>query len=148
MSTYRKTASSVTRTSNLSTTTSDGLAAALRYGASEILAVAEKTDVAMTTAGYILVFHATELALKAFLAKCGVPELDLEIKYRHDLIKLFNDALSYGLIVSSPHAKEIIAWIDEYQQKAFIRYKFAEYRSLSIPEDIHPLILEVLKATK
>src|SRR4051812_33242707 len=114
MSNYRKIASSITRSSNLSTATPEGLAAALRYGASEILIIAEKQDVALTTGGYILAFHATELALKSFLAKCGVSEKDLKQKYRHNLVKLFTDAVANGLNVTTPHAADIIEWINEH----------------------------------
>jgi hypothetical protein len=68
-------------------------------------------------AEYILIAHALELSLKAFLAKHGLKQEQLWKKpYGHNLDNLYDTAVvDHGLDLSSiPDAKRIIAWVNEY----------------------------------
>jgi hypothetical protein len=57
---------------------------------------------------YLLFFHATELALKAYLIQQGVDEDDLKYKFGHNIEMLVTEAVNRGL--SLPYgSKEMIA---------------------------------------
>jgi HEPN domain-containing protein len=57
---------------------------------------------------YLLVFHAVELALKAYLIACEVSAEDLKDNFGHDLKKLLDEAVNRGLTLP-PGCKETIA---------------------------------------
>jgi hypothetical protein len=67
-------------------------------------------------AEYILIAHALELSLKAFLAKHGFKEEELRNNFGHNLDKLYDTAVvDHGLDLSSvPDAKRIITWVNDY----------------------------------
>jgi hypothetical protein len=72
------------------------------FGAAEVLSkYAPNCLYAMTfSAG-----HALECALKAYLTLRGVATSRLRIDYKHDLVKLRNEAIARGLPVPMPHAQ-------------------------------------------
>jgi hypothetical protein len=79
----------------------------------------------VSNGGYILIAHALELSLKAFLAKHKLSEKALRNPpYSHDLDSLYyNKAVELGLKLSVPYAQEIIAWVNEYHSRGDpIRY--------------------------
>src|SRR5215831_11816531 len=67
------------------------------------------------TPHYILVMHAIELALKAFLMKNAVDEKKLK-SYGHDLNRLYKIAVKLGLSLDEPNAFDLIACINEWHQ--------------------------------
>jgi hypothetical protein len=78
-----------------------------------------------TPAEYILIAHALELSLKAFLAKHGLKEEELRNNFGHNLDKLYETAsVDHGLNLSSiPDAKRFITWVNEYHSRGDpIRY--------------------------
>src|SRR5262245_52004010 len=119
---------------SVDTSTPEGLAAVFADGAGECLWAAQYLDkgVPDLTGEYILVFHAVELGLKAFLIRQGVAEEDLRRPpYGHDLVKLYEDAKARGLSLQSPEAdaKVWLEWINEWHNKGVrIRYDFASWR--------------------
>jgi hypothetical protein len=78
----------------------------------------DKLDEGYASPGeYILIAHALELSLKAFLAKHGLTEEELRTKkpYIHNLDGLYDRAVELGLdLTSIDHAKHLIAWVNEY----------------------------------
>ena len=77
--------------------TNVGRAKAFRYGGGECLYGAQKLHDGFPdlTGEYILTFHALELALKAFLAKCGMLNGALAKKpYGHNLRNLYRKRAS------------------------------------------------------
>ena len=70
-------------------------------------------------AEYILIAHALELSLKAFLAKHGFKEEELRNNFGHNLDKLYDTAVvDHRLDLSSvPDAKRIITWVNEYHSR-------------------------------
>jgi hypothetical protein len=131
--------------------TDAGRAKALRYGASECLLGAMKLDEGFPdlTGEYILTFHALELAFKAFLAKNGVTNDDLQKKYSHNLVSLYKAACNRGLIISFPDIDNTLAWINEYHGKgALLRYDFTNPRELPMCATLFPLVNAVLSASK
>jgi hypothetical protein len=81
------------------------------------------------TPHYILVMHAIELSLKAFLMKNGVDEKKLK-SIGHDLNALYKVAVELGLSLNDPNAYALIAWINEWHQPVKIRYEFTVEREL------------------
>jgi hypothetical protein len=81
------------------------------------------------TPHYILVMHAVELALKAFLMKKGVGENKLK-SIGHNLNALYKEAVDLGLSLDDPNTYTLIAWINEWHQPVKIRYEFTEQREL------------------
>jgi hypothetical protein len=102
--------------------TPDGLCGQFCAIAEHCLEDAKKLDALSegycSPAEYILIAHALELSLKAFLAKHGLKEeAELRRDFVHNLDKLYKTASDdYGLDLSSstPDAKRIIAWVNEY----------------------------------
>ena len=90
------------------------------------------------------------MALKSFLAKCGLSNAALANRpYGHSLVALFAEACKRGLSVSSQHvAKDLIEWINEYHDKgALLRYDFTQTRELPNCSTIFPIITEILVAS-
>src|SRR5215831_7151327 len=71
---------------------------------------------------YVLTFHALELALKSFLAGCGVSDVELRNKYAHDLDKLYEEARKHGLTLNDPHAARLIKDANQQHEKSLLRY--------------------------
>lgn len=145
---WRKHASTVTRISNIDPTTPTGLCEAFRLGASQCLRGARQIRLPDTSPQYILAFHAIELALKAYLVRSGLTIKDVK-KHRHDLVKLYAEAVHRGLSIKIEHADDLISWINEYHSgNARIRYEFAEYRELPICDHyLFPLADAVIAAS-
>jgi hypothetical protein len=100
-----------------------------------------------TTGKYILTAHALELGLKAFLAKRGFSEKQLANNYRHNLDRLYSEAVEHGLSLSSiPEVKHTIAWINEYHDNgAVLRYS-AKTKTLPACNTLFPIIDAILAA--
>src|SRR5271163_2052472 len=77
------------------------LAEAFWRGTGEFLQAATQLDAKFpdTTPGYVLLMHATELGLKAYLARNGLSEKEIKA-LSHDLIKLFERAKQLGLTLT------------------------------------------------
>jgi hypothetical protein len=71
---------------------------------------------------YILIAHALELSLKAFLAKHQLSEKELRSRYGHDLDCLYNKAIEVGLHLSVPNPKKTIARVNKYHSENALRY--------------------------
>jgi hypothetical protein len=76
---------------------------------------------------YILIAHALELSLKAFLAKHQISEKELRTCYGHDLDRLYNKAIEVGLHRSvseakKSEAKKKIARINKPHNENALRY--------------------------
>jgi hypothetical protein len=103
---------------------------------------------------YILIAHALELSLKAFLAKHGLKEEELrDPPYRHDLDRLYDDAEGcFGLeLASIPDAKRFITWVNEYHSRGdpirhALRYA-AETRTMPGSSEVFAIIDAILLAT-
>jgi hypothetical protein len=97
---------------------------------------------------YILTAHALELGLKAFLAKHGVTKKELSSDYRHDLDRLYREAVHYGLDLSFiPEVVHTISWVNKFHnQGALLRYD-AGTRELPQCDTLFPIIDAVLDAS-
>jgi hypothetical protein len=126
-------------------------AKAFAHGAAEYLWAAKHLDASGKpdgTAEYMVLFHAIELGLKAFLLKNGVSKKGLSKKYRHDLIKLLQEAKRHGLSLATPNADDMIEWIHKWHsEKAKIRYEFQTEQFQPLCNAIFPLAEEIIAAT-
>jgi hypothetical protein len=67
------------------------------------------------TGQFIITFHAIELGLKAYLISVGKTEKELERRpFGHDLVALYDAALAGGMVLNTPHARDLIEWINEW----------------------------------
>ena len=83
--------STAVRLSNLNATKK--LSTSFRHGATEFVFGAEALEnnrLSNSTPEYVLILHAIELALKAFLAKQGFTANKLRKEYGHDLGPVFS----------------------------------------------------------
>jgi len=78
----------------------------------------------LSSGPYILLAHAIELLLKAYLHKQGESLDDLRKSYGHDLVELLKDARGRGLTVSDPEADNFIYRLNTALEKAALRYEF------------------------
>lgn len=126
------------------------MAKALASGAAECLRAAKCLDGGGKpdeTGEYIVLFHAIELGLKAFLLNHGVPEGDLR-RYGHDLVKLLQEAKRRGLSLAAPNADDMIEWINEWHcDEVKIRYEFGTERFLPLCNAVFPLAEEIIAAS-
>jgi hypothetical protein len=101
------------------------------------------------TGQYIITFHAIELGIKAFLAGKGYTEEKLRNKpLGHNLVELHKEARAQGLVLVTPHAHELIEWINEWHcDDVKIRYEFIEDRTLPMCEVLFPLAREIIQRT-
>jgi hypothetical protein len=101
----------------------------------------------VSNGGYILIAHALELSLKAFLARHKLSEKALrKPPYSHDLDSLYDKAVELGLTLSIPYAKEIIAWVNEYHSRGDpIRYAL-RYAASSRTLPAGPVVFEIIDA--
>jgi hypothetical protein len=102
------------------------------------------------TPHYIILFHAIELALKAFLINTGIDEGKLgKSPYRHDLCALYREAVGRGMNLASPDAEGLIRWINEWHCVGVkIRYEFATDRDLPACGVLSPLAQEIIEASE
>jgi hypothetical protein len=96
---------------------------------------------------YILIAHALELSLKAFLAGHKLSEKALRKEpYGHNLDSLYNKAVELGLKLPMPHAKGIIAWVNEYHSGGDpIRYAL-RYAASTRTLPAAPAVFEIIDA--
>jgi hypothetical protein len=138
-----------TRISNIDPSTPAGLCKAYRLGAAEILIDARGVRMPDLTGQYILVFHAAELSLKAFLAKKGMTAQDLKRRpFGHDLGELYKEAKKHGLALTSSDAEGYLDAMNQNHRDGTIRYEFAETRTLPMCDLLIPLVVEILEASK
>ncbi len=97
---------------------------------------------------YFLIFHAIDLALKAFLINKRKTNGELRKAFRHDLLGLYEEAKRSGLNVMSNDADKDIFWINEWHGGAGIRYDFGEQRTLPICSTLFPLADEIIEACR
>jgi len=101
------------------------------------------------TPHYIVLFHAIELGLKAFLIKHGIGIKVLERRpYRHDLSALFKEAVRRGLNLDDPNAGGLIDWINEWHEKPRLRYDFDTVRELPTCAVLAPLAEAIIEAVE
>jgi hypothetical protein len=134
-----------------------GLCEAFSYLARFCLEDAKKLDECWKgyySAGeYILIAHALELSLKAFLARHELPEEELRKQYGHDLDRLYDAAVERGLAlpsITAVNVKGIITWINEYHSEGEpVRYALryaALTRTLPAGAVVFPIIDAILLA--
>jgi hypothetical protein len=132
--------------------TSDGLARSYAFGAGECLAdaqVLQKEPFSDRTGHFMIMLHAIELGLKGFLITHGFTEQILRSKpFGHDLVELHKAAKGKGLVLTTPHAEELIEWINEWHCEGVkIRYEFAKDRELPTSQVLIPLANEIVRQT-
>jgi hypothetical protein len=132
--------------------TPPGLCKGFRLLAQDCLEDARKLDefwkVNYSSGTYILIAHALELSLKAFLARQGMTEKELrKDPYRHNLDNLYCKAVELGLnLPSLPHAKGAIAWVNEYHNGGDpVRYAL-RYAASTRTLPAGPVMLEIIDA--
>jgi hypothetical protein len=147
----RARASTITRiVTGIDPGAADGMSKAFRQGASECLLAAERLDdgFADLTPEYIVLFHAIELGLKAFLLKPGLPTEKLRKKpFGHDLVQLYAEAKRRGMSLAISDADELISWINEWHDDVKIRYEFANHRTLPICKTLFPLTAAIINSS-
>jgi hypothetical protein len=138
--------------SGIDPSTPTGLSRAVANGAIECLQSALHLDKTFSdlTGEYMLVFHAIELGLKAFLIKQGFNAKMLRSKdYGHNLVKLYAAAKQHGLAPVIPDWDDLITWINEWHSdRVKIRYEFAEMRVLPKCDTLFPLAAAIINACK
>jgi HEPN domain-containing protein len=98
------------------------------------------------TPHYIILFHAIELGLKAFLIKSGMDTETLRNRpYGHNLRSLFKEATRQGLRLDDPQASPMIDWINKWDG-AKIRYEFDTARDLPTCAELSPLAEAIIAA--
>lgn len=154
MNDFRAQASSATRLPPIGVdpSTPDGLAKIVAIGAAECLKGARDLDAGFSdlTGEFILVFHAIELGLKAFLIKRGLSESELSRNpFRHNLINLYKESKRRGLTLDINDTNEMISWINEWHCDGVrIRYTFDEQRTLPMCATIIPLAEAIISAVE
>ncbi len=132
--------------------TRDGRVIAFKYGAAECLHSAGLLEQRFSdlTGEYILIFHAIELGLKAYLHWKDVGEKELRSrKYGHDLKVLWAEAKRRGLQITIEDADGLIDWINEWHNDdAKIRYDFTQTRHLPACGRLFPLASAILTAVE
>jgi hypothetical protein len=122
-----------------------------RMGSGEFIMCAERLNSPLSDMSpqYVLLFHAVELGLKAFLIKHRIDRLVLQKQYGHDLIRLYEEAKSHGMMLAVGNVDRDILWINEWHGAgASIRYEFDEQRTLPICETLFPLARAILDASR
>jgi len=130
--------------------TPEGLAKTFVVGAGEYLKGAQDLDEGFPdqTGAYMLTFHAIELGLKAFLISYGLSENDLQRRYGHDLVGLYDEATKRGLTIKEPGVEDTLAWINKWHDTPIkIRYDFKSERKLPMCSTLFPLVTSIIAAT-
>jgi hypothetical protein len=94
---------------------------------------------------YLLLCHAVELGLKAFLAARGVSEPQLRTDFGHKIDPLMREALTRGLNIGVLAASEIMQ-LDEAHAKHWSRYPRQENKPVFVIEFFEPYVRELLQA--
>ncbi len=130
--------------------TPKGLHHAVWCGAGEFYNVALRVTPTDGPPQYVLIFHAIELALKAFLIGKGLTIANLKKRpFGHNLVNLYATAQQHGLRLSVPDADKFLAWINEYHDRdALIRYEFTKTQTLPMVEVLFPIVAALIEATK
>lgn len=109
----------------------------------------EKHHYKNETPHYIILFHAIELGLKAFLIKSGTKVARLRKKpFRHNLRALYAKAVKCGFNLDYPEAESMIEWINEWHDGAKVRYDFDEARDLPTCAEILRLATAIFRASE
>ena len=129
--------------------TNEGRSKGFLQGAVECFYAAQKLDDELqdTVGEYILIFHALELGLKAYLAKHGYSDKQLRQKpFRHDLVTLCAKAREHGLSIAVHESDALIKWLSESYNS--LRYDFTETREHPMGQVLFPIVAEVLYASQ
>jgi hypothetical protein len=122
-----------------------------RLEASRCLSAAktlEKHHYANETPHYVILFHAIELGLKAFLIKDGMSIEELrKSPYGHNLQSLYREASKRGLYLDDSQFEPMIDWINKWGGVK-IRYEFDTARDLPTCADLCPLAEAIIAACK
>jgi hypothetical protein len=120
-----------------------------RLEASRCLSAAktlEKHHYENETPHYVILFHAIELGLKAFLIKEGMDkEILRKNAYGHNLRSLYDEATKRGLSLADPQFGPLIDWIHKWDG-AKIRYEFDTARDLPTCAELSPLAEAIIAA--
>jgi hypothetical protein len=73
---------------------------------------------------YVLLAHAIELLLKAYLHSTGIPLDDLRKRFSHKLDELQAETERVGLVISDPDANDLTTRLAVSLEKAALRYDF------------------------
>ena len=129
--------------------TNEGRSEGFWNGSYECFLAAEKLDDEMqdTVGEYILIFHALELGLKAFLAKHGYSNRDLRQEpFGHNLVNLCATACKHGLSIQAYESDGLIKWLSESYNS--LRYDFTEEREHPMGQVLFPVVDAVLVASQ
>jgi len=131
--------------------TNEGRSKAFWQGAGECFSAAKKLDdedaLRDTVGEYILIFHALELGLKAYLAKRGFSDKQLwNESFGHNLVNLVHECREVGMSLSIHDADLHIEWLSKSHKS--LRYVFTETREQPMGRVLLPIVQEVLDASK
>lgn len=96
---------------------------------------------------YLLLSHAVELALKAYLTWRGVAEVTLIKDYGHKLSKLIKDATDQGLTIDAK-AREWLDLLDAPHHQ--MRHRYPKWTAEPLPtiEQFEPHVAALLRAVR
>lgn len=97
----------------------------MRMNASLLIRDAAMLTQPGSSGAYILLAHAIELLLKAYLHKMGKSLSDLQRQYSHHIDKLLRDAKAQGLVVSDAETDNYSDRLAAAIDKAALRYDFS-----------------------
>ena len=126
----------------------DWYAGDLLQRASEYLRACRRLDAGgdhreLVYPAYFLVAHATELALKAYLAAQGVPKSELRKRWGHRLAALYGEARRLGL----PEIEKldlVVAQLADLNEEQSLRYPAYFVRAAPRPEDYAEVVEKML----
>lgn len=102
---------------------------------------------AQASAGmFVLYMHAIELALKSVLHDRGKSLEELSRQpYGHDLVRLLADAKTAGFVFPESDTEEVVSRMNEYTQRARIRYEF-DFEMPGVV-DVDRVVASIVKVT-
>jgi HEPN domain-containing protein len=128
---------------------SEGAHTAFWRGAAEFYTAARQAPLRDSTPQYVLIFHAVELSLKAFLIGKGLQLTELRrTPFGHDLKALYDRARETGFPAHTEDTAKFITWINEYARDVSIRYDFSSDRTLPMAEVLFPIVEAFIAAAK
>jgi hypothetical protein len=147
---WRAQQSTGTRLVLTDTSTPEGLRHAIWCCAGEFYNVALRATPADSAPQYVLIFHAIELALKAFLIGQGFTSAKLKKSpFGHNLVKLYETAQNHGLRLPVADVDKFLVWINEYHNRdGLIRYEFTTTRTLPTVGVLTPIVAALIDAAK
>jgi hypothetical protein len=147
---WRARQSTGTRLVLIDTSTPEGLRHAIWCGAGEFYNAALRVTPTDSAPQYVLIFHAIELALKAFLIGKGFATAQLKKHpFGHNLVNLYETAQQHDLRLVVADADKFLAWVNEYHDRdALIRYEFTKARTLPMAEMLFPIVAALIEAGK